>query len=466
MSDCDLSVFSLPGRSLALLCVILSLSIVFSLFGIIFIFYPLITEEIELKIFKLPHFQLESYSKELIKAASLLGQWTLPIQLLHVIIGPIGVLLLGIIVVIISSRELGLTDNIHRRFRTENPFLFSRTIFAFIMASHALAMTGQWCVHRFSPPCCCNILGLLTNVIPLILALYLTSGVQYELHTNIVEIMTPISLICSTVGVTIVLVFVIVYLQLTECLPSDGVFQHYQIQVFRLHNYWKKLLLHPVIWINICIHSMFFSHKFFWIYSIPSAQRAFQWHDAIPTCYQKFLLFDGIGRFVIPFFTDTIFGPRCTRLDFLALLGVPVLLLSIIDGMGYVSPTMSLYWFYGMSGYLAFISAYAVSITRATVDCFFVTSVFSISESCAIIFVLFLNHGTYSLEFRYIYNLWLLSSCIGILGLFLLWEKYCDFLGDQYGYPYGQILESTQTESGSYQLLISTAMIPLWTYTS
>jgi hypothetical protein len=43
-----------------------------------------------------------------------------------------------------------------------------------------------------------------------------------------------------------------------------------------------------------------------------------------------------------------------------------------------------------------------------------------------------------------------------------LWEKYCDFLGDQYGYPYGQILETTQTESGSFQLLIPTAMIPLW----
>jgi hypothetical protein len=231
ISNHDLSVFSLPGRSLALLCVILSFSILFSLFGIIFIFYPLITEEINLKIFQLPRFQMEFYSKELIKAASLLGQWTLPIQLLYVIIGPVGVLFVGIIVVILSSRELGLTHHVHRRFRTENPFLISRTIFAFIMACHALAMTGQWCIHRFAPPCCCNILQLLTQVIPVILALYLTSGVQFELHTNIVEIMMPISLVCSTVGVTIVLVFFIIYLQLIECLPSDGVFQHYRIQV-------------------------------------------------------------------------------------------------------------------------------------------------------------------------------------------------------------------------------------------
>lgn len=215
---------SIPGRTQALITILLFWSVLLSVFHVVFILYPLFTGFIDVGLFILPKFKNSNYAREVLRAAIILGEWNLIPQTLHNYVGPAGILMFGFAGIVLSAREMGMVGNAHRFLRRENPFHFAVAVFGFVLSSQTVTLSGQWTIQRYAPPFCRYPLHFATCVIPRLLAIYLTSGVQFSLENSIRELMMPVAVLSSTVGISIAFLFALVISQLRECLPSDGVF--------------------------------------------------------------------------------------------------------------------------------------------------------------------------------------------------------------------------------------------------
>lgn len=209
----------IAGRTRMLISILILWSLLLSALGVVFLIYPLMSGAIDYGVILLPLFDHIRQADALLKISAIVGQWNIPAQILHLISGPGGVILAGFIGLAVSSRELGLTANRERFHRTHNPYNHAGMVFLLTQSGHAVALAGYWTVYRFAPPSCCKFLCLVCRMVPHVMAILLAYGVHIQPYVN--EIMLPLSVVFSSVGVGLSLIFVFLIQDIREVLPAD-----------------------------------------------------------------------------------------------------------------------------------------------------------------------------------------------------------------------------------------------------
>lgn len=460
------SFFDIPPRTMSLILSLLALSVLLSVGDIVMVLFPLATDALRIKWVLQPNFARPQEAHEVLRAATVLGQWRLPAQLLLACMGPAGTLLVGTLGFTLSARELGMAHNPQWIGRTSNHLRYGASVLGAALSARALALSGYWTVFRYAPPVVCHILGLLCRAIPQILAAILCAWAPSSTQ----EVMLPAAVTISVVGTVLGIYFACCIASLRECLPTDNVFVHTQ----KWDNTSRRRTRIRSVDVSIFMghafaHTILMAFPLFFISALPNlhasaiaaAKPTMPLLGRLGSSYAILLTCDALGRFILPVVLDiAVLGPRWGRLSVLAwtaLGGIPVVVWMFQHAtpwdIGRVFPLVVM----GQS-IVACIAAIMVSLSRAMFGAKAFTTLMCVSEALATTWCFVLNHvlpveGPLT-QLRIVCGTFILV----LISVILLWLNGRDYGLDRWGYPN---ITVDDDDFGAFGRLVPTASIPV-----